>query len=156
MDLSPLLILLLGGVLLVGAGVATVVRGRRQSSRAADFVRAAAVAEAEVTDLRLKYDQRMADRPGVFHPVVRFALPDGRRVEAETLVGAHPAPARTGQRVTVRYDPEDPRRVVLADGMAGAGSVGCFRTAFGIGLVAVGLFFVLFWLLLAVVLEVPV
>jgi hypothetical protein len=156
MELSPLLILLVGGVLLVVLGTSTVARGRRQSAGAADFVSRAVVTEAEVTDLRLKYDQRMADRPGVFHPVVRFALPDGRRVEAETLVGAHPAPARPGQRVPVRYDPQDPERVVLAKGLAGAGSVGCMRTAFGVALAGVGLFFVLFWFLLAVVLEVPV
>jgi hypothetical protein len=156
MSLSPLLFLLLGGLALIALGAWTVVKGRGDSAAADAFVRDAVVTEADVTDLRLKVDHRVNDRDAFFFPVVRFTLPDGRVVEAETMLGAKPAPTRVGRRVPVRYDPADPSRVVLAEGRARAGSVGCARVGLGLALVAVGLFVCLFWVLLAVVLEVPV
>lgn len=70
----------------------------------------------EVTELRRHYSRSStsdgADGP-VFHPVVRFALPDGREVEAESLSGSNPAPAKVGATVEVLYDPADPTRFRL-------------------------------------------
>jgi hypothetical protein len=154
--MSFLLVPLAAGLLMIAIGVATIVRARRTTARSDEFVRRSVLTQAEVTDLRLKYHRRQSGRGGAFFPVVRFDLPDGRRVDAETLVGAHPAPARPGERVTVRYDRDDPTRVVLASGLAGPGSMGCFRAALGVVSLSMGLLLIAFWFLLDVLLDVPV
>jgi hypothetical protein len=67
---------------------------------------------------------------------VRFSLPDGRRVETEVALGSRPRILREGQRVTVLYDPDQPRRA----GIEGAVGMGSVVTGF---LVLFGAFFVL-------------
>lgn len=148
--------LLATGLVTVVAGLHFGYRGLRQRSAALDFTDTAVSATAEVTDLRLRHQRynRQHD-DGFWLPVVRFTLPDGRVVEAETLTGSMPAPARVGERVEVHYDPADPQRVNLARGLAQPGNLGCLTTALGAGLVGTGLLVLAGWLLLTQVLRVP-
>lgn len=153
----PMLPLLVAGLVAVGAGLVFGVRGGRQRSDASAFTASARTATAEVTDLRLRHQRYNREHDdGFWLPVVRFTLPDGRVVEAETLTGSMPAPARVGEQVEVRYDPEDPRRVNLAHGLAQPGNLGCLTTALAVGLVGVGLVILAGWFLLTQVIEIPV
>ncbi len=69
---------------------------------------------------------------GRFYPTFRFRTEDGREIEAESDLGANPAPAREGQRVTVVYDPARPQRARI-DSMLGGGAVhGPLFVAFGV------------------------
>jgi hypothetical protein len=129
---------------------------RRARVSGAAFLRSAEGAQAEVVDMREKYPPRAdSEQMPSYFPVVAFDLPDGRRVESEVMIGARPAPARVGASVEVRYDPADPRRVVLAHGMATVGTAGCFATGLGVTLGVVGAFVVVLWVLLKVVLRLP-
>lgn len=129
---------------------------RRDRISGKAFLGSAATAQAEVVDIREKYRPRgESDQMPAYFPVVAFDLPDGRRVESEVMIGARPSPARVGATVEVRYDPGDPRRVVLARGMATIGTAGCFTTGLGVTLGLVGAFVVLLWVLLKVLLKVP-
>lgn len=152
----PMLPLLAAGLGAVTAGLFFGSRGLRQRSEAAKFTATAATATAEVTDLRLRHQRYNREHDdGFWLPVVRFTLPDGRVVEAETMTGAMPAPARVGERVEVRYDPDDPRRVNLARGLAQPGNLGCLTIALAVGLVGVGLLVIGGWFLLTQVIGVP-
>lgn len=152
----PMLPLLVAGLVAVAAGMYLGVRGRRQRIAASAFTATAATTTADVTDLRLRHQRynRQHD-DGFWVPVVRFALPDGRVVEAETMTGSMPAPARVGERVEVRYHPDDPGRVNLARGLAQPGNLGCLTTVLAAGLVGVGLLVVAGWFLLTQVIGVP-
>ncbi|MEV6976606.1 DUF3592 domain-containing protein [Kitasatospora sp. NPDC093806] len=56
------------------------------------------------------------DRSAVVRPLLQFATEDGRVVEVFSPVPSTPRrPLVDGSQVAVRYDPTDPRRVVLAD-----------------------------------------
>ena len=152
----PMLPLLAAGLVAVAAGLFFGRRGLRQRSEAADFTATAATATAEVTDLRVRYQRYNREHDdGVWVPVVRFTLPDGRVVEGETMTGSMPAPARPGDRVEVRYDPGDPLRVNLARGLAQPGNLGCMTIALAAGLVGVGLLVIGGWFLLTQVIGVP-
>lgn len=151
-----LLPLLLAALVVLGVGVYLLGYARRRRSAAREFLAGALPAPAEVTDLRLRqprYNREHDD--GFWVPVVRFALPDGRVVEAETMTGTNPAPARVGDRVEVRYDPSDPRRVNLAAGPAQPGAVGCVLTGLAVAFVVFGGLLLAAWFLLAVVVGVP-
>jgi Protein of unknown function (DUF3592) len=129
---------------------------RRARGAGAAFLRDAVTARADVVDVREKYRPRAeSDSMPSYFPVVVFTLPDGRVVESEVMVGARPAPARVGDRVEVRYDPVDPRRVTLARGLASLGAAGCFATGLAVALWLVGGFLAALWVLLVLVLKVP-
>lgn len=78
-----------------------------------------------------RYDYRSL----LHFPVVRFTLPDGHEVETEVMSGSNPAPAHTGETVTVLYDPRQPTRARIdgfwADGTLVVGALvsaaGCSR-----------------------------
>jgi hypothetical protein len=149
---------LLGAALVLFVLSWLVLRNARRDQRAGEaFLRSAVATQAQVVDLHERYRPRGGDSQQMpsYFPVVAFALPDGRPVESEVMVGARPAPARIGATVEVRYDPADPRRVVLAHGMATPRVAGCFATALAVALGGVGAFAVLLWALLKVVLKVP-
>lgn len=152
----PMLPLLVAGLVAVAAGLYFAAHGRRQRAAAAAFDSSAALATAEVTDLRLRHQRYNREHDdGFWLPVVRFTLPDGRVVEAETMTGSMPAPAQVGERVEVRYDPEDPRRVNLARGLSQPGNLGCMTTVLAGGLVGVGLLVIAVWCLLTQVIGIP-
>jgi Protein of unknown function (DUF3592) len=148
--------LLGAAVVLFALGWLFVRNARRDRTSGEAFLRSATATQAQVVDMREKYRPRADSQqmPSYF-PVVAFDLPDGRRVESEVMIGARPAPARIGATVEVRYDPADPRRVVLARGRATVGRAGCFATGLGVTLWVVGAFVVVLWVLLEVVLKVP-
>ncbi len=142
-----LLALAVAGAVLVAAGV----RQRRAGRR---LRRDGVVVEAEVTGLEYLRPQTTATpTSGRFFPVVRFRTTTGRVVEARTLVGADPAPARTGDRVQVRYDPREPRRVELASGPTNSGTLGCLWIAVGVGLTGVAVVLGLVGLLISQILP---
>lgn len=152
----PFFPLLAAGVVAVAAGLWFGVQGGRHRAAGRAFDATAQTASAEVTDLRLRRSRFTREHDdGYWVPVVRFVLPDGRVVEAETLTGAAPAPARVGDRVEVRYDAGDPERVNLATGLAQPGNLGCLQQALAGGLVGVGLVVVAAWFLLTQVIGLP-
>jgi len=153
----PLWPALAAAAVCIGFGTWTIVRGRQGRQAGQVFKVTARTARAEVTELRLKYGYsgNVDGGSGAFFPVVRFTLPDGRVVEAETMTGAHPAPARVGKTVQVRYDPDNPHRVSLAKGMAQPGNVGTFQVGMGCAIIAVGALVLGFWALIVLVLEIP-
>jgi hypothetical protein len=153
---TPLLPVLLVGALAIAAGAFFWWRGRLIRRADAGFVAGSVATTAEVTDLRLLDNNPLdGERETRWYPVVRFALPGGRVVEAQTLYGADPAPTRPGRTEPVRYDPADPTRVMLDRGAGRPGTLGAMFTVLGVAGILVGLLAVGFWVLLVVVLGVP-
>jgi hypothetical protein len=106
--LIPAVFLVVGAALIVAAA-----RMRRGDRR---FGSVAERATGTVTGVRW----RGGNTPSAF-PIVRFTLPDGRAIEAQSGYGARTAP-REGSVVDVLYDPDDPTRIELA----GARATGTF------------------------------
>jgi hypothetical protein len=76
------------------------------------------------------------------HPVVRFTLPDGRTVQAESATSApHLCPLSPGEEVEVAYHPRRPELIVITgfDGPANPWLYGCL-TLFLAGCSALFLF----------------
>jgi hypothetical protein len=136
---------------------AVVLRRARAGRAAGDaFLAGSRGTWARVVDLHEKYPPRPdASSMPTYFPVVSFVLPDGREVEGEVMIGGRPAPARVGSTVEVRYDPDDPHRVVLAHGMATVGGLGCFATGLAVALWIVAAVALAVWTLLVLVLRVP-
>jgi hypothetical protein len=97
-------------VIFVIVGIGVVIASVRGLARAHRFERTAQRTNALVTDLRWKQTGggSSSSSSRVAYPVLRFELPDGRSVEAESTFGSNPPPARDGDTVTVLYDPADP------------------------------------------------
>jgi Protein of unknown function (DUF3592) len=72
--------------------------------------------------------------PADAFPVVRFDLPGGEPVEAQSTWGSRPARYREGDRVEILYDPRNPTHVRLP----GEKAAGAFLT---VALIAAGLGF---------------
>jgi len=115
MSLAPVL-----GPVLTAFGLLFVVLGIKVGRDRRAFERRSRVADAQVIDLlhQVIGNPDVSRRNGIWKPVVRFVLPDGRPIEVETTHGSNPPPAQPGQWVQVRYDPEQPRSVRLATGLA--------------------------------------
>lgn len=58
---------------------------------------------------------------GSYYPILRFRTADGQDIETSSDIGTDPPPAREGDRVTVVYDPAEPRTARI-DSMLGSGS----------------------------------
>ena len=98
-----------GPLLLVALLVlATLAVRRARADRA--FRRAAAPAEAEITDIRWKTVGPLPERDRLAYPLLRFALPDGSVYETRSEVGGA-SRLEVGDRVGVLYLPDDPSRV---------------------------------------------
>jgi hypothetical protein len=136
-----ILLLGLGLVLFVVAAV-LFLRGLRQRRIAVGFLDRAVATSAEVVQVEAK-DVAFGGEPDTrYYPRVRFALADGRTVEAESMTDSAIPPPHVGETVDVLYDPERPERVDLvrrADRIDGVG-----RTSFLMG-----------WLVLSVALATP-
>ncbi|WP_405365235.1 DUF3592 domain-containing protein [Kitasatospora sp. NBC_00039] len=68
------------------------------------------------------------------HPVVRFELPDGTPVEAESATGTpHSCPLDRGDPVAVAYHPRRPEKIVILgfDGPASPWLYGCITLFLG-------------------------
>jgi len=126
-------------------GSALAYAGIRQRLALRRFKRRAGRAAGTVTEVHSRWvGMRYEDRSLLHFPVVRFTLPDGHEVETEVVSGSNPAPARTGETVTVLYDPRRPARARVdgfwADGTlvtAGLVIMGGLFAAIGLaGLVA--------------------
>lgn len=142
MAVSPFLPVVSGVVLV--AGLVFAVLGARELGRGRALRRDGEVVEAEVVDVEFLRPRTTAEpTSGRFHPVVRFRTRAGVTVQATTVVGATPAPARPGDRVQVRYDPARPERVELAQGLASTSTLGCMFLALGGAVAAIaGVFLV--------------
>jgi hypothetical protein len=123
--LVPLACALLGLGLIWAA-----VRMRRSDRR---FQRAARQARGTVVGARWRGGGGET-APHAF-PVVRYDLPDGRTIEAQSSYGGRTAPPE-GSTVTVLYDPADPARVELEGGHA----TGTFLAVL-LGFIGAGIFF---------------
>ncbi|MGN6576057.1 MAG: DUF3592 domain-containing protein [Nocardioides sp.] len=153
---TPLVPVLVAGALAMLAGAFFWWRGWLIRRADSGFVGRSVATTAEVTDLRLLDTNSWdGERETVWFPVVRFALPDGRVVEAQTVYGADPAPTRPGRTEPVRYDPDDPTRVMLARGGTRPGTLGVMFTVLGVAGILVGLLAVGTWVLFVLVLRVP-
>ena len=124
------------GLLFAGLGV----RGWR--SQGSFERRATARATAVVTDIRYSTIGSGTDSKTVASPVVRFALPDSRTVEAEAMAVDHPGARwrRKDAEIPVIYDPVDPTSVAVEGATTTGGRMlhGCF-VAFGVVFVLIGL-----------------
>lgn len=115
----------------------TGVRTRRSWKR---FMLSAVTTQAQVLDLRYRSSRsNTSGRSGYYVPLLRFALPDDRIVEAQTSYGTNPPPAQPGDVVPVRYDPANPTRVELATGLGQGGTISTFFVIFGVGFLVLGL-----------------
>jgi len=65
------------------------------------------------------YEENRGRRSTTYYPVLRFATPDGRRIETTSGAAADPSVLRRGQRVAVLYDPADPAQARQAAAVEG-------------------------------------
>ena len=152
----PMLPVLVAGVLALLGGGFFVWRGRLHGVADREFLRGSVTTTAEVVGVVAVDANRMdGDFQRLLHPVVRFALPDGQVVEARAMYGSDRQPTRKGRREVVRYDPADPSRVAMAQGLSSPGRLGPLLTILGVGLTGIGLLTVMMWVFLALVLRVP-
>jgi hypothetical protein len=92
------------------------------------FTRQSVAAEATATGVVVRNTVRSHTRPATsssrettsdfYYPVVEFPLPDGTKKTVEMSEGSWPRAYDEGERVTVRYDPRNPRRARLGGGTA--------------------------------------
>jgi len=122
--LIPAAFLVLGGALIVAA--ARMRRGDRSFARTAE--------RATGTVIGVRW--RGGDTPSAF-PLVRYTLPDGRTVEAQSGYGGRTAPPE-GSAVDVLYDPADPARIELAGGRATGTFLAVILGFMGAGLLGLG------------------
>lgn len=130
------------GLAFAGVGIFLLTSGGRRTRSWRTFTRTAVITKGEVLDLRYRHSSGRLDTDdhGYYVPLVRFSLPDGRVVEAETMLGSQPAPAHHGEVVDVRYDPKEPTRVNLVQGRLAQGStMGCLQIGIGVVFTLVGL-----------------
>lgn len=128
------------GIALVGVFLTVIGVATTRSQRA--FVRTAVETDAEVVGLSHRHigsPARGTAGSGVWMPVVRFAVLDGSVVEATTRTGTNPPPAQPGQRVRVRYDPDDPTLVALASGVGSGALLGPLLVGIGVLVILVAL-----------------
>ena len=100
---------------LVAGTAATAARGLRQRRTAVLVSERAVGAQAEVLELSAKEVSLAGEPTTLYYPTVRFTPEGGEPVEAECLTGVEAPPPHAGERVEVRYDPEHPSHVDLAD-----------------------------------------
>jgi len=55
---------------------------------------------------------------GAYYPVVAFTLPSGEVVTFTSNFGSRPAGYKAGQKVTVRYDPDDPQNAEMVSALS--------------------------------------
>ncbi|MGZ4448825.1 MAG: DUF3592 domain-containing protein [Nocardioides sp.] len=133
---GPGYLMLAAAVVALLLGLGFLLRGVRQRRAAATFAQHAVETTAVVTALHPK-DVAVAGEPvTVYFPEVRFTV-DGEEVVADTLTGIQPPTPRVDDEVPVRYDPQRPRRVELAEAPGDAASAGL--TSFAVARVLIGL-----------------
>lgn len=124
----------------VAFGVLFAVLGVRNQRSNLRFTRSASQASAQVTDLRMRSIGPRSDSSIAYFPVVRFDLPDGRTVEAETSTGTSWSRPKPGTPVEVLYDPQNPADVRIA-GKVGGALMNGFMIVFGVIFALFGLAF---------------
>lgn len=68
-----------------------------------------------VTELHRRLGGSRGDRPQMrYSPILEFTTRDGRDIRTRLNVGTKPAPAKTGEQVTVVYDPRSPEHADIA------------------------------------------
>ncbi|MDT0201957.1 DUF3592 domain-containing protein [Nocardioides sp. AE5] len=143
-----------------GCGGWFVFRGRRGRAAADDFLRHGIVIPARVVEMRSRFVEPSFHRETStrlsYFPVVEFALGDGRIVQAESMSGATPAPAKVGETVDVVFHRDDPTRVSLLTSMARPGAVSWAHQVLGVVICCFGGVVIAFWALLKLVLGVPI
>jgi len=80
----------------------------------------------------------------LYYPVVRFATAEGKTLEFESSTRTYPPAYRTGETVTVVYDPDEPQSATIRGfislwlGPLIAGFVGCVFLAVGAAMTLAG------------------
>jgi len=89
-----------------------------------------------VTDV--VYDPRVGvdGSGGLWFPILSFTTVDGHPVQTRAQIVRVPASARTGDQVTVLYDPEDPTRASLP--RDGSDCLAWIFTIVGVSAVTIG------------------
>jgi hypothetical protein len=91
--------LIVGLVMLVGGGFTYVSTN--------NFLDISSKTEGIVTDLILSHSSNSRGS-GVYRPVISFQTEKGENIEFKSGAGSNPPSYRKGDRVNVRYDPENP------------------------------------------------
>lgn len=155
----PTIVLLGMAIVLYAAAVWFTLGHARRSRRNRRFLASSQLISAEVIDIRQQARSAPVLRSAIgttdYFPVVSFSPPGGNQVSAVTLSGAHPAPARVGDIVEVRYNPSDPRQVVLAHGLASLPAGSCGSAILLVGLFGMATLVLLVWVVFKLVLKVP-
>jgi len=111
----------MGGIfLLIGLVLLTVSVWLFQ--RAATFEATAATTSGTVINLVSSHGRRL-DRDGLalarrsihYRPVVEFIDSQGRRKEMQSAFGSNPPAYKSGEQVTILYDPDNPEFAVIDD-----------------------------------------
>jgi hypothetical protein len=102
----------LTGLYLVSVAIRLIIRMRDWKRRAV---------RAEGTIVGFEEERFSGDRAGhpLFAPLVTFTTPDGQPIEFKSSRSERPNPYTTGQRIAVRYLPEDPNGADLESVGAG-------------------------------------
>src|SRR4051794_18489947 len=122
----------------IAFGVMLIVTASRSQKSDRRFARDARRATGTVTGLRRIGGGEARDD---LFPIVRFELPDGRTVEAQSRYGSRPAPAEEGDSVTILYDPADPSRIELPGAKGTGVLLNALLGVVGGGLLIFGLVF---------------
>ena len=107
------------GLFFAAIGIIFLLAGVQGLRGTLSFRRRAQQTDGIVTDLRVRSSGSHDDVDIVYYPVLKFTTHDGRQVQTEARTGSSPAPARDGDQVTVRYDPEDPASADIAGSWGG-------------------------------------
>jgi uncharacterized protein DUF3592 len=102
-----------GGVLLCGAGAVALLWAGVVIYRNRQFVAQAAQATGTVTAVVMG----VGSEEVLYFPVVRFQTRDGQAIEFTSGVGSSPSRFKTGQPVSVIYNPQQPQKARLNSGL---------------------------------------
>jgi hypothetical protein len=118
-------------LVVLGAGAWGIWRGLGPWLADRRFRRTARAAAGTITQMRWYLRRGARGSRTVGHPVLRFALDDGRVVETESYAGDSAGGAGEGDRVDVLYDPNDPTRARVSS--PAAMEIGVWALSAGIG-----------------------
>ena len=103
------------GSVFAGVGLVFVLVSLWNVRSTKQFLAQSETAHGEVIDLVLG-SSRTGDSgtsSSVYYPVVRFATHEGEYIEFQSGIGSQPPAYRVGDRVTVRYRPDNPYRAKI-------------------------------------------
>jgi len=70
------------------------------------------------TVVELSHEKIAPGNPGAYDPIITFTLSSGEAITFTSDVGKQPSNFKVGQKVTVRYDPDDPQKAKVVSGLS--------------------------------------